>query len=61
MSSEPNYEAEMRLPPDKTCDDCAHARRCFAFGFSKPGRTNCDFWPSRFRAAIAKATGADNG
>ncbi len=44
-----NYDAEMRLPDGRACDDCAHSRRCFALGFSKTGRTSCDFWPNLFR------------
>lgn len=48
---EPDYEAEMKLPAGKSCDDCVHAGRCFAFGFSKSGNTSCDFWPSKFRVA----------
>jgi hypothetical protein len=47
--SEPNYDAEMKLPPGKTCEDCRHAQRCFGFGFLKPGRQLCDFWPNLFR------------
>lgn len=53
MTPEPDYDAEMRLAEGVTCDDCAHAKRCFAFGYSTPGRTSCDFWPSRFRAPLA--------
>jgi hypothetical protein len=49
---EPDYDAEMKTPPGKTCDDCAHAKRCFAFGFSRPGRGSCDFWPSRFKLRV---------
>lgn len=49
---EPDYDAEMRLPEGVTCDGCAHAKRCFGMGFSTPGRTSCDFWPSRFRAEL---------
>lgn len=48
-TGEPDYYAEMRLPDGRTCDDCAHSRRCFAFGFSKSGRTSCDFWPNVFQ------------
>jgi hypothetical protein len=48
---EPDYEAEMRLPPLATCDDCSHAKRCFGLGFTTRGATSCDFWPSRFRDA----------
>jgi hypothetical protein len=50
---EPDYDAEMRLPTGRSCDDCAHAKRCFGLGFSTPGRTSCDFWPNRFRRAAA--------
>jgi len=46
---EPNYGAEMKLPDGKTCDDCQHSKRCFGFGFSKPGRTSCDFYPNVFK------------
>lgn len=53
--SEPNYDAEMKLAPGITCDDCRHARRCFGMGFSKPGNTSCDFWPSRFRLPPTEA------
>jgi hypothetical protein len=49
--AEPDYGAEMALPEGKSCDDCKHASRCFAFGFSQAGRASCDFWPSRFRPA----------
>lgn len=49
---EPDYDAEMRLPTGKTCDDCVHSRRCFAFGFSQAGRASCDFWPTKFKAAV---------
>ena len=60
---EPDYDAEMRLPAGVTCDDCAHAKRCFGLGFSAPGRASCDFWPSRYRAPVRSAatiTGADD-
>jgi hypothetical protein len=54
---EPNYDAEMKLAEGVTCDDCTHAKRCFGFGFSTPGRASCDFWPSRFhRAALSTPT-----
>jgi hypothetical protein len=52
---EPDYDADMRLPEGKTCDDCVHAARCFGFGFSKSGATSCDFWPRRYRAALEPA------
>ena len=47
---EPNYSAEMQLPPGKTCADCVSIRRCTAFGFSAADNAYCDFWPSRFQA-----------
>lgn len=58
MVAERNYDAEMKLPPGKTCEDCAHSARCFAFGFSTPGCTSCDFWPSSYRARM---TAVQNG
>lgn len=48
-----DYAAERRLPPGLTCDDCRSAKRCFAFGFSKPGCTSCDFWPNLFAWTVA--------
>lgn len=54
---EPDHAAEMRLPADKHCDDCAHSKRCFGFGFSAPGRTSCDFWPSRYREQTLAGSG----
>lgn len=47
---EPDYDAEMRLPPGKTCGDCAHCKRCCAMFGRVPEDTSCDWWPSRFRA-----------
>lgn len=52
---EPDYEAEMRLPEGKTCGDCAHIRRCSAFGFSSAVNMSCDFHPSRFRETREEA------
>ena len=49
--SKPDYQAEMRLPEGGTCADCQNARRCVAFGFSRSDATDCDFHPSRYRAA----------
>jgi hypothetical protein len=48
--TEPDYDAEMRLPAGKTCDNCINSRRCFGFGFSEAGNSSCDFWPTRFKA-----------
>lgn len=53
--SEPDYDAEMRLPEGATCDDCRNVSHCFGFGFSHTGRASCDFWPSRFSRRIADA------
>lgn len=55
---EPDYDAEMKLPEGKRCDDCFHARRCFGIGYSEPGRTACDFWPSRYREPVAPPVAA---
>lgn len=55
-TTEPDYDAEMKLPPGMTCSDCAHIKRCLAFGFTSADATLCDFHPSRYRAAIARAT-----
>jgi len=53
-----DYDAEMRLPPGKTCGDCWHLRRCLAFGFTKnEERTGCDFHPNRFADAGFKNDG----
>jgi len=41
---------DMKLPPGKTCGDCAHLRRCKALFGCKPTNTECDFSPSRFVA-----------
>ena len=38
----------MLLDDGVTCNDCAHNKRCFAFGFSRPGSERCDFYPNRF-------------
>lgn len=56
MGSEPNYQAEMQLPQDKSCADCRNVRRCVAFGFTAPDDTSCDFWPSRFVARLQPLT-----
>lgn len=46
----PDYDAEMTLPPGKTCSDCVHLRRCMrVLGCTSPERTSCDFYPNRFR------------
>ncbi len=47
--SEPDYNAEMRLPTGKTCDDCFAHKFCFGIGCSWSGRTSCDYWPNRFQ------------
>lgn len=45
-------EYDMLLDDGVTCDDCRHSDRCFAFGFSKPGRYRCDFYPSKFCSKV---------
>lgn len=52
---EPNYDEEMKLPQGKTCGDCAHIKRCLAFGFTRATATSCDFHPSRFRAPAVQS------
>lgn len=49
VEDEIDYDAAMRLPPGKTCGDCAHVRRCVAMFGHVPADTACDFYPSRFR------------
>lgn len=61
MSTEPDYAAEMKLPEGRTCDDCRHSRRCFAFGFAKRGNTSCDFWPNLFALPATRDMEASNG
>lgn len=43
----------MRLPPGKTCRDCAHFNKCAWLINCKPTNKTCDWAPSRFRAATA--------
>lgn len=51
--TEPNYSAEMKLPPGKTCADCRSGETCDKlFGAVRRRFTTCDYWPSRF---VAKA------
>lgn len=58
MNNEPNYDADMKLPEGKSCDDCYAAHFCFGIGCSKPGRTSCDYWPNRFREMEKQAEAA---
>lgn len=58
LNYDPADPDKMRLPKGTTCGDCAHIRRCsLMFGHTTTD-TYCDWSPSRFRAAIAKAQGA---
>jgi hypothetical protein len=51
--AEPDYAAERRLPDGITCADCRHGQRCDGlFGAVRRQFTSCDFWPSRYHAAI---------
>lgn len=43
------FQYNMLLDDGVTCDDCGHAKRCFALGYSASGSTTCDFYPNRFR------------
>lgn len=38
----------MLLDDGVMCDDCLYFNRCQTFGFTWPGRTECDFYPNRF-------------
>ena len=46
-----DWEAQydMLLDDGVVCGDCIHATRCCAFGYSNLDRTECDFYPNRFR------------
>lgn len=57
---EPDYAAEMKLPPGKTCGDCVHCKRCCAMFGHTPTDTYCDFWPSRYRERKQRE-GRDDG
>ncbi len=46
----------MDLPDGKTCGACAHHARCQMLFGCKAERTECDFFPRRFRAVEPKAT-----
>lgn len=48
MPPEPDYDAEMQLPPGKTCVDCIHFRRCNLIFGHVATDTRCDWHPSRF-------------
>jgi len=46
---EPDYAAEMKLPPGKTCADCRNGPACDKlFGAVRRGFTSCDWWPRRY-------------
>ncbi len=48
-TTEPDYDAEKKLPEGKTCSDCVHAPRCaMLMGARVREWTSCDFWPRRF-------------
>lgn len=48
--TEPNYDAERKLPEGKTCAHCQHGKICDKlFGAVRLAFNSCDFWPSRFR------------
>ncbi len=41
-------QAEMQLPPGKTCSDCYAYRFCSGIGCTWADRTQCDYHPRRF-------------
>jgi hypothetical protein len=41
--------ASTELPDGKTCDECAHFKRCSGLIGSVTGNTSCDWYPIRFR------------
>jgi hypothetical protein len=54
--TEPDYEAERKLPDGKTCADCRHGPTCGAlFGAVRQRFTYCDFWPSQYLALATDA------
>lgn len=55
MHAEPT-EVSMKLPPDKTCADCFHLRRCTWLISVNPSNVECDWAPSRFREASTLAS-----
>lgn len=46
---------EMDLPEGKTCENCAHVRRCCTMFGHIPENEVCDWYPSRFRPAMPNA------
>lgn len=46
--SEPDFDAEMKLPDGKSCADCRHINRCESFGVASKIDTSCDYHPSKF-------------
>ena len=42
----------MNLPGDKRCGDCVHIRRCNAIFGHMATDERCDWYPSKFRAAV---------
>lgn len=55
LNYDPTDPDKMRLPQGTTCGDCVHIRRCsMIFGHTETD-AYCDWSPSRFHAATAKA------
>jgi len=46
-------ETCMNLPEGKTCGDCVHIHRCKAMFGHVEADTYCDWYPRRFREAVA--------
>lgn len=51
---DPEREA-MKLPDGVTCDSCYAFRFCSGIGCSWSGRTECDYYPNRYRPAKGAA------
>lgn len=49
----PEHRA-MNLPPNMTCHDCVHVRRCTAMFGHIPADELCDWSPSRFQVNAAR-------
>lgn len=57
VNYDPTDPDKMRLPVGISCGYCSHIKRCKAIFGHVETDSYCDWSPSRFVAAIAKATG----
>lgn len=55
LNYDPSDPDKMRLPKGVTCGNCFHINRCKAIYGHVEKDTYCDWAPSRFIPAIAKA------